>query len=248
MAASTWTPPQYSKPAVTIITVPQVGNPVLVSAPVYNSSGLASAPVYTGGVPAIDYVFDAVLKASHKRVIKKTQHPVLTGANISDHFYNMPSRVVLEIGMSDAMSSFTDGIWVGASTKSISAWQILKGIQATGTPLTVTTRLDTYKNMLIESMDSPDTNRTSHALRATIVLEELISASVSSLSTSSTSTRPQTTDDSPQGLLVPTIPGYENQQQNVVPSSAYPDIVPCDVPGAGTVSSGNLGNCVPKGS
>lgn len=222
-ASGSWTPPQFSKPAVTIITVP------------------AAASVTTGQPfsPAIDYIFDAVFKITHRRIQVKTQHPVLTGANISDHRFVKPSRVNLEIGMSDAMSSFTQGVWVGSSTKSISAYQILKGLMDSGTLVTLTTRLDTYYNMLIEDMSAPDDNKTSHGLRAYIVLEEVIAGSISSLATSSA--RPQTTGSSVGGTVQSTPPNPSQVEQNVIPSSLYPNTPTfSQVPGAGSVSSNSL--------
>lgn len=235
-----WTPPQYSQPALTMLTVPATGSPSLVSAPVTSPNGTVAAPVYQGGVPSTSYVFDAVLKLSHRRSLVKTQHPVLTGANISDHYYLKPSRVVLEIGMSDAMAAFTAGVWVGASTKSISAWQILKGLQLNGTLLTVTTRLDTYYNMLIDDLNTSDDNKTLHGLRATVTLEELISASVSSQSPSSA--RSQTTDSTSSGTIQSTAPNPAQVQQNVIPSTLWPDTPTfSNIPGSMPVSSNNLG-------
>ncbi len=218
-----WTPPQYSQPALTILTVPATQN---------SSSGQAQSSQVT-------YVFDAVFRVLHHRTAHKTSHPVLTGANISDHVYIDPSKVTLEIGMSDAMSSFAQGVWVGASTKSISAWQILKSLQINKTLITLTTRLDTYSNMVIIDASSPDENKTKHALRATFILEELLSASV--VSTPSSSARPQTTGSTPTGTVQSTLPNSSQTQQNVIPSPLYPNVQTYpQVPGAGNVSSNSL--------
>lgn len=222
--SSTWVPPQYSKPALTVITVP----------------GTAST---TSGQPAtspILYVFDAVFKIVHTRSLVKTQHPVLTGANISDHAYIQPARVSLEIGMSDSMASYNAGVWVGASTKSISAWQILKQLQANKTLLTVTTRLDTYYNMLIETLSAPDDNKTLHSLKATVVLNEIIAASVNS--TPSVSAVPQVSGSTSVGTIQSTTPNAAQVQQNVIPSTLWPNTTDYfNVPGAGNVSSNSLG-------
>jgi len=212
-----WTPPQYSQPALTVL----------------------SAQSSTGGSDI--YVFDAVFKLAHHRSLKKTQHPVLTGANITDHAYIEPSRVILEIGMSDAMSSFTPGVWVGFSSKSVSAWQILKQLQINRSIITLSTRLDTYYNMLIEEISSQDTNQTKTALKASITFGELLSASVSSVATSST--RPQTTGSTSNGTISSTPPGQQQVNQNVLPSVLFPDAPTYpNVPGAGSVSSTTLSN------
>jgi hypothetical protein len=224
-----WTPPQYSSPATTILTVPTTGK---------NST--------TGQTQTSSsiYVFDAVFKTLHHRVAHKTSHPVLTGANISDHIYMEPSKVTLEIGMSDVMASFTSGVWVGFSTKSISAWQILKSIQINKSLVTLTTKLDTYSNMLIIDMIAPDNNKTKFALKATIIFEELLSASVAS--TPSSSARPQSSGSTPTGTVQSTAPNSSQTQQNVIPSPLYPgaNTFP-NVPGAGNVSSNSLSNATP---
>lgn len=214
-----WTPPQYSQPALTVLTVN-----------VPNSAGLNSQ---------ISYVFDAVFKVQHRRTAHKTSHPVLTGANISDHVYILPSRVTLDIGMSDAMSSFADGVWVGSSTKSISAWQILKNLQVTKTLVTLTTRLDTYSNMVIVDVSSPDENRTKHGLRSVIVFEELLSASV--LSVASQSARPQSSNSTQGGTVQSVAPNSSQVDQHVIPSPLYPNVESySQIPGAGEISSNSL--------
>jgi len=226
-----WTPPQYSQPALTSITVPA------------SSSG-------TSGQQSSDtsYVFDAVFRVLHRRSTRKTSHPVLTSANISDHAYIEPSRISLEIGMSEAMSSFAKGVWVGSSTKSISAWQILKTLQINKTLLTLTTRLDVYYQMLIVEASTTDDNRTRHALKATVVLEEQLSAGVASGVASSA--RPQTSGGTTGGSLQSTPVGPSQLQQNAIPSPLYPNAtLDPNVSGAGTVSGNSLSQQpVPHGS
>jgi hypothetical protein len=219
-----WTPPQYAQPALTILTVPPSSN---------TSNGQPATS-------ATNYVFDAVFRLMHTRRLTKTKHPVLTGANISDHAYIECARVTLEIGMSDAMSSFADGVWVGAATKSISAWQIIKGLQTNKTLLTLTTRLDTYFNMLVVEATSPDEVKTLHGLRASIVLEEQIAGSIASQAVSRA--RPQTSGSTSGGTIQGTSPNASQVQQNVIPSTLYPDTPTFpQVPGAGNVSSNSLG-------
>lgn len=219
-----WTPPQYARPALTIIQVPGTTS---------DTSGQPdSAP--------INYVFDAVFRINHHRSIHKTSHPVLTGANLTDHAYIKPSRVSLEIGMSDVQSSYQEGIWTGAATKSISAWQILKDLINIRGPVVLITRLDTYPNMIITDIISPDDNKTQHGLKATIVLEELIIATVTS--TVSVSSRPQTTDSTQGGVVQGLSPNNSQVQQFKLPSPLYPNVPTFPtVPGAGSVSSNSLG-------
>jgi hypothetical protein len=221
----TWTPPQYSRPALTIIQVPG------------GTSGTSGQP----NSPLTNYIFDAIFSIKHHRSIHKTSHPVLTGANLTDHAYVLPSRITLEIGMSDVQASYQEGMWTGAATKSISAWQILKILANNRLPVTLITRLDTYLNMVITDIDSPDDNKTLHGLKATIVLEELLIAST--ISSSTISARPQTTDETPGGTVKGLSPNDSQVQQFKIPSPLYPDIQPLSppVPGSGSISSDSLG-------
>lgn len=225
-----WTPPQYSQPALTILTVPST----------VNNNGVTTQS-------EINYVFDAVFKIIHNRRVRKTSHPVLTGANITDHAYSEPSRVTLEIGMSDCMASFQDGIWVGAATKSISAWQILKNLAINKVLVTLTTRLDNYQNMLIVDLNTCDENRTKYGLRATVYMEELLSASV--LSIPAQSSRPQTSGSTTVGTVQGTSIDPIQGDQHVIPSSLYPDIPTFPtVPGAGDISSNSLSQSIGIGT
>jgi hypothetical protein len=215
-----WTPPQWSQPALTMITVPPTVDP---------STYEPGTPVAVQGT---NYVFDAVIRASHRRRIHKTQHPVLTGANISDHAYIEPASLTLEIGMSDAMAAFaSSGQWTGPATKSVNAWQILKALAQSRTLLTVTTRLDTYYNMLLEDNFAADEAKTLHGLRATLIFGELIAASVSSQS--DVSARPQTSDNNPAGVVQGTAGDPSVISQHTISDGT-------SVSGAGKISSNSL--------
>jgi len=223
-----WTPPQYSQPALTILSVIQ---------PPFTISPRQGSPVQ------VDYIFDAVFKITHSRRLRKTSHPVLTGANISDHAYIEPSRITLEVGMSDAMASYSQGVWTGFSTKSISAWQVIKGFQVGKTLITLTTRLDTYVNCLLIDATTPDDNKTKHALKASLVLEETLSASVASVQT--VSARSQTTGSTSNGVIQSRPPNSAQLEQNALPSDLYPNVKTYpQIPGSGDVSSNNWSRTV----
>jgi hypothetical protein len=123
-----WTPPQWSKPALTVISLPQTAAQVAQAQQAIATAGNDNVLANQIAPGLNNYVFDAVIRASHRRVLKKTQHPVMTGTNISDHAYIEPARLTLEIGMSDAMAAFASGgEWAtGWNSKSISAWQTIK--------------------------------------------------------------------------------------------------------------------------
>ncbi|MGI8773191.1 MAG: phage baseplate protein [Acidobacteriaceae bacterium] len=244
-------PAQWSQTALTFITLPgsvtpgsqiatsNVGQVAQPSAADPSNSDLApgtfgsytlkadsavKAPVIT---PDTIYVFDAVIRMEHFQELRATEHPVQNGANISDHAFIMPSRVVMEIGMSDVMDSFTPGDWTSSSSKSVAAYQTLVELQQGRQPLIVTTRLATYNNMLIESIRADDTHETRYSLKATVTFKQIFLATVT---TQQVSARSQMTDStsigSKQPLPVP--PGILKNNQVLTPTS---------VPGAGTFSS-----------
>lgn len=70
------------------------------------------------------------------------------------------------------------------SGRSVNAWQALKSMQLERTPLTVTTRLQTYENMIIEELSAPDDFQTLNALKCTVHLKQIIFANVAEVTTS----------------------------------------------------------------
>jgi hypothetical protein len=176
----------------------------------------------TQGTPDQIYVFDAVIRTEHQQRIEATQHPVQSGANIKDHAIIMSARVVLEIGMSDAMDSFTPGQWTGDASKSVNTYQTLKSIAVARQPLTITTRLNVYTNMLLMDISAPDTAETRFGLRATVVFEELFTGTVTSQQVSGRSDLTGATNlGTKQALPVPSSITQQNQttQTTTVPNA-----------------------------
>ena len=175
----------------------------------------------TPGTPDTVYVFDAIIRTEHQQRIEKTQHPIQTGANISDHAFIQPARVVLEIGMSDAMDSYIPGQWTGDNSKSVNTYQTLKGIAAARQPLTVTTRLNVYSNMLLTSVSAPDTVETKFGLRASVVFEELLTGTVTSQQVSARSDLTGATNLGTKSPLP--VPNSILQQNQTTQTTTVPD-------------------------
>jgi hypothetical protein len=76
-----------------------------------------------------------------------------------------------ELSSPSAISSVGNG-------RSVNAWQALKSMQLERAPLTVTTRLQTYENMIIEELSAPDDYQTLNALKCTVHLKQIIFANV----------------------------------------------------------------------
>ncbi len=235
-----------SPPVVTLIVPTLNGDSTttgksggVTQGPVDNASGVlftvTSNRHFTPTVQTEVFVFDAVIRTEHQQRIEKTQQPIQNGANVSDHAFIMPARVVLEIGMSDAMDSYTAGQWTGDNSKSVNAYQTLKKIakdRAVNGPLTITTRLDTYTNMLMTDISAPDTVDTRFGLRASIVFEELLTGTIASQQvTSRQDLIGSTSLGNKQGLPVPSSIIQQNQVNKLT-----------TVPSAGNFSSNPTGS------
>ena len=162
---------------------------------------------------SVSYFFDAVLRTEHSNARRLTQHPVQTGSNITDHSFRVPSRLIMEIGMSDAMSCYTPyadvngfGGFISKSSssydqnKSVNTYGTLRKLQDSGLPLIVATRLHTYKTMIIENISAREDIKTSHGLRATITFQEIMLATVNYGKVSIDTNK---TDTAPKGLVSP---------------------------------------------
>lgn len=138
------------------------------------------------------YFFDAVFNTDTEHSLTITQHPVQTGANISDHAFVNPIRISMQIGVSDCMAYRVGASYGGdGDTKSVQAYRLLCKLQELRIPMDVVTRLNTYKNMLIESIEVSDDVSTLCALKATVNLVQVL---VVNVSTEKVSARPYTTD------------------------------------------------------
>ncbi len=146
------------------------------------------------------YFFDAFLRVDHTSKLNITDHPVETGANISDHAFLEPAELVMEIGMSDTAKSIVKGQFVSTRSRSVTAYQLLKELQQQRIPLQIHTRLANYKNMLIETISVPDDYTTLYALKATVTFREVIIASTKTVKISA---RPNTTNSTNRGNVEP---------------------------------------------
>lgn len=125
------------------------------------------------------YFFDAVFSVDTEHSLTITQHPVQTGANISDHAFVNPIRMTMQIGVSDAMAYRAGADYGGdGGTKSVQAYRLLCKLQELRTPMDVVTRLNSYPNMLIESIDVSDDVSTLCALKATVNLVQVLVVNV----------------------------------------------------------------------
>lgn len=149
------------------------------------------------------WFFDAYLSIAHVSNLKITEHPVQTGANISDHAYLEPKELTIEVGMSDVAKDIIDGQFSGSWSRSVKAYEKLRELQSQRIPVDVLTRLGLYKNMMITALSVPDDYKTLYGLRASVTMKEIL---VATTRTVKISARPQTTDSTNRGQPEPVEP------------------------------------------
>ena len=149
------------------------------------------------------WFFDAYLTLAHVSNLRITEHPVQTGASISDHAYLEPRELTIELAMSDTASSVVSGQFSWGWSRSVKAYQVLQELQAQRVPMQVLTRLGLYKNMLITALSVPDDYKTLYGLRASVTMKEVL---VATTKTVKISARPQTTNSTNRGQPEPAEP------------------------------------------
>ncbi|GAB6170546.1 hypothetical protein JCM15765_03950 [Paradesulfitobacterium aromaticivorans] len=149
------------------------------------------------------FFFDAFLQVDYSRSLTITEHPVETGASISDHAYINPVQLIMQIGMSDAVKGVVSGQFSQGVSRSLTAFQVLAELQQQRIPLNVMTRMGSFGNMLVETISVPDDYTTLYGLKATVSLREVFVATVKTVKISA---RPQVTDSTNRGTVEPVKP------------------------------------------
>jgi hypothetical protein len=230
---------QSDNPAQVIITFPGLG-----SSPQYNSASGVNSSLPT---EQTNYVFDAVIVAGHEQILRKTEHPVQTGASLSDHAFLEPPRLMLDVLMTDVVDSYYNpSTWTGDQSKSVSAYQTMLALQQSRIPVTVTTRLRVYENMLITDLSPTETVKTIQGLRMRVVFSQVFMATTATFETSA---RPQDTGETQQGSVTPVPPTDAQISQNSIPGVENVPAVPSNAVGEGEWGSNSVNNLlslVPK--
>ncbi|MDE9557591.1 hypothetical protein KKJ06_19740 [Xenorhabdus bovienii] len=126
-----------------------------------------------------------VISEKHMDATEITEHPVQRGAAISDHAYDKPSEVTMEIGFAGGGSlidgfdtskiklfDLDTGATLGKSPKEVYE-QLLK-LKASREPFDVTTGKRQYKNMLIRAIEVTTDKTSENVLMVTLTLREVI--------------------------------------------------------------------------
>jgi hypothetical protein len=239
-------PPQWSQPALTMLTVPASYAGAIAAAQTQGSQSTSNTASVTGSSETSStaapqmLVFDAVMRASHSQQARPTMHPIQDNANFTDHIVLDPAHLSLDILMTDVLPAYASGQWVGNSSKSIACFNTLCALRDARVPLQVTTRLKTYQNMFILNVLPDDTVRTRYGLRATVEFQQI---NLFSVATSVTSARPQTTDSTAIGQTGTSAVPPGVIRQNGEPTLSQ-DSIHAILQGAGNWSSNNVGGVI----
>lgn len=163
------------------------------------------------------FSFDGIIRTEHVSTVRPTEYPVQSGATFTDHAIIEPATLTIEVMMTDSNNTYSglnvspvmNQISSILSTmnklsnvanlgkpamfpqigdgRSAASWPTLKAMQLSRVPITVETRLQTYKNMIIEELSAPDDAKTYNAAKATVRLREIIVAEVAETKTAARS-------------------------------------------------------------
>lgn len=112
---------------------------------------------------------DIIEKETLESTLKITKLPVEFGADITDHAYVEPKRIILQgiIGGSLTRSS-------AGRAEAVAGWQALKRLQETRMPFTLVSGLDVHRNILIEKLTADRDKDWSRVLKFTAECSEII--------------------------------------------------------------------------
>jgi hypothetical protein len=133
-----------------------------------------------------------VISEKHMDALEVTEHPVEIGAPVSDHAYDRPSEVTMELGFAGGGSLLDDidttqvfnvdtGLSLGTSPADV--YQQLLELQKSKVPFSVTTGKRQYQNMLVRAIEVLTDKTSENVLMATLTLRELLITETQKVST-----------------------------------------------------------------
>ena len=161
------------------------------------ASSLLSIPTHAQ-IGAISV--QASITEDYEDTVEATEQPIEVGADITDHAYVKPSSLVLRCGWSNSgtqqLLSLAAGFFAGgqmsASDYVSGIYSQLLALQQSLQPITASTSLRKYTNLLIRSLRVTRDQRTSNALMVTATFRQIIV-----VSTQSTTLPPQANQANP---------------------------------------------------
>lgn len=121
---------------------------------------------------------DVTIEEHHTDTLTITDHPIETGASITDHAYSNPAEVTMRAAWSNSNSivnSIVSGsLLSGSISNANDLYRQLLDLQKLRQPFDLVTGKRTYKNMLIKSLAVTTDKDSENALIVTIILRQVI--------------------------------------------------------------------------
>lgn len=96
---------------------------------------------------------DVALSESHRTTAQVTEHPIETGASVSDHIRRLPDQVTIVGLMSNYPASLRESIALKASGDTAERrWAQLQSIAANGEVVTLSTSIRSYRDMVMTEL------------------------------------------------------------------------------------------------
>lgn len=125
----------------------------------------AFALIRRPGVEIGTIIPDVLVREAARDTLITTDHPVETGAAISDHAFKLPAEIEMVLGWSDST-----GGYVGYSDE---AYEMMLSIQAKRELISVSTGRRNYENMLPVGIQQTRDETTSNVLMCSLRLRQI---------------------------------------------------------------------------
>ncbi|MFV8874749.1 phage baseplate protein [Serratia fonticola] len=132
------------------------------------------------------------ISEKHMDATEVTEHPVEIGAPVSDHAYDRPAEVTMELGFAgggslidgvDTTSIFDVSTGLSLGTSPADVYQQLLELKKKKEPFAVTTGKRQYQNMLIRAIEVLTDKTSENVLMVTLTLRELLITETEKVST-----------------------------------------------------------------
>lgn len=130
------------------------------------------ADVFLHTKRSIGYIVPQVtIQEYHRDEVALTDHPIDSGAPVTDHAFSRPSELRMTIGWSDSASFFDVS---GSLNNADDAYAALLDLMNQREPMGVVTGKRTYENMVITSLDTVTDARTNSTLVIEVGMRQVI--------------------------------------------------------------------------
>jgi hypothetical protein len=121
-----------------------------------------------------DFAIDAAITEDHTFESEVTEHPVETGADITDHARAKPVQISLEGIVSNTPIGAVADLRTEGTLPSAEARALMRKIRDDREPITIVSTVRVYKNMMLLSLSESRSAETGEAYRFRATFKEVI--------------------------------------------------------------------------